>query len=353
MDYEATSKLLQEKSASYGQSVANFANIEPKLREQMFGNDSVTNNLNSQEKSKIDELFSHDQAVANQYQTPPAAGQILDPYIRELQLTNRYRGTANDLTDIRQGQQKRRDVIGDSLQNALKLAQQSLEMKKLELDQLKEDRDFAWEVYKEKNRGGGGGGGGDVAQSLFNSIMGLQQKVQAAKPGAEPYTTNRRIQDIQTKTVKQANGSKIKMSGKDQLIADLQKQFGTKKLSLTYNKNGTITATPLGAKQGYMERSEGDALDMAGGYEGMLKKLAGGAIASGGSQADIQAILSYAGTGAGNVLSPAKRTQDFQAEINEAQSLVNEIRSAKGTAAARSAVADLLAENPGLKGYIK
>lgn len=150
--------------------------MESSLRESMFGNDSTMNNLNSQEKSKIDELFSHDQNVAQQYQQNPQlstspSGRVLDPYARELALSNRYKGTAGDLTTIRQGQQTRRDVIGDSLANALKLAQAALDHKKYELEQLQKDREFAWEVYKEKNKSTGGGTQADKDSATYNQLV--------------------------------------------------------------------------------------------------------------------------------------------------------------------------------------
>lgn len=265
----------------------------------MFGNDSAMNNLNSQEKSKIDELFSHDQNVATQYQQNPQlstspSGRVLDPYARELALSNRYKGTAGDLTSIRQGQQTRRDVIGDSLANALKLAQAALDHKKYELEQLQKDREFAWEVYKEKHKSTGGGGQA-TTQALFDSIMGLQGKVKAATPAQESYTTNRTIG---------------KGLSKQQLVSDLQKKFGTKNLSLTYNKNGTITATPLKPKQGYMETSEANALDASGGFEGMVNKLSGAAIAGGASTSDVASILQLLGTGTSTKAPTRGQQQD-------------------------------------------
>lgn len=294
MDYNAINQLLQQKSQDYGQSQAKFATVEPTLRAQMFGNDDVTNNLNTQEKSKIDELFSHDQTVANQYKTPPAAGQIIDPYIRELQLTNRYRGTAGDLTDIRQNQQKRRDVIGDSLQNALKLAQQSLEMKKIELDQLSKDRDFAWEVYKEKNKGGSGGSSGQsTAQALFNSILGLQSKVQAAAPAKSGTTVQKVGQKGQTKAT---------------LMSQIQRQNPGSQVHYTFNKDGTISYSVVGKNQGYMEAPEANALDQAGGYEGMVKKLSAGAIANGAASSDISGMLQLLGLAGGGLDKPASGT---------------------------------------------
>ena len=290
MDYEAINRQLTQKREDLGQRIAKMPEMESNLRESMFGNDAVTNTLNTQERSKIDELFSHDQTVAAQYQTPPQQGQILDPYIRELQLTNRYRGTAGDLTKIRQGQQTRRDVIGDSLQNALKLAQQSLEMKKMELDSLERDRDFAWDVYKEKNKKTGGSGGGQgVSQALFNSILGLQEKVQAAAPAKEGKTVQRIGQ--------QGAGGKVQT--KASLMSQIQKQNPGKQLRYTFNKDGTISysvdrPTEMGqGRQFLMETPEAAVLEEAGGFEGLVQKLGTAAVAQGASGSDVQAMLNY------------------------------------------------------------
>lgn len=262
MDYNDINSLLQEKSQAYGQTQAKFATLEPSLRESMFGNDSVTNNLNSMEKSKIDELFSHDQSVATQYQQNPQlsqteSGRILDPYARELALMNRYRGTAGDLTDIRQKKETRKDVIGESLANALKLAQASLEMKKTELEQLQRDRDFAFEVYKEQNSKKGGGSQG-ISSDFYNVILGLQQRLKESAPSASGVAKNSKE------------------------LAAARKKYG--QVNFTKNKDGTYSWNVPGTMV-TPEEADPD----------VFKKLGAAAIAQGGSTSDISNILTFMG----------------------------------------------------------
>lgn len=269
MDYNAITQLIQQKSKDYGQSEANFANLEPSLRQSMYGNDSVTNNLNDQEKSKIDELFSHDQNVANQYQQNPGlstspSGRVLDPYARELNLTNRYRNTAGELTDIRQNQQKRRDVIGDSLTNALKLAQQSLDLKKAEMDQLNTDREFAYKVAQ----GNKSGSGQSNVTDLFNAILGLNKKTQASAPSA---------------------------SGTAKTSADLAKvraKYG--QVNYTKNKDGS-----------YSWNVPGEMVTPEEADPNAINKLAAGSIATGGSTTDVASIMQLLGLTGGGLNKPA------------------------------------------------
>lgn len=275
MDYNEISRQIAEKNQALGQRYAELPKMESELRESMFGNDSVMNTLNSQEQSKINELFSHDQNVAQQYQQNPQlstspSGRVLDPYARELALSNRYKGTAQDLTSIRQGQQTRRDVIGDSLANALKIATQSLEMKKLELDQLQKDRDFAWEVYKEKHKSTGGGQA--AVGDLFNTIMGLQQKTKEAAPAQSGKTVTK------AKTAQE----------KSALVSRIRAQYPGKTINLTYNKDGTISYSVLKPKQTVLTPEEADPET--------INKLAAASIAAGGSTSDVASILQLLGT---------------------------------------------------------
>lgn len=296
MDYEAIQKLLQQKSADYGQAQAKFATVEPTLRAQMFGNDPVTQNLNAQERSAIDELFSHDQNVATQYQQNPQlstspSGRVLDPYARELATSNRYKGTAQTLTGIRQGQQTRRDVIGDSLQNALKLAQASLDMKRIELEQLEKDRNFAWDVYQFKNpqKTGGGGGGQAVAGDLFNAILGLQEKQAQAAPAKSG------------KTVTKAKTDKEKSA----LLARIRAQNPGSQINYTYNKDGTISYSVMKKDQTVLTPEEADPSS--------IKKLAAAAVASGASSSDVNSILQ----GLGIDLSKPTRGQQQDTAVQE------------------------------------
>lgn len=172
-DYQDIQKQLAEKRQAYGQRIANYPQLESDVRSSLYGGDAATQNLQAIERAKIDELFRHDQEVATQYAQNPQlstspSGRVLDPYARETALSNRYRATAGELTSNRQQQQTRRDVIGDSLQNALNIAKLSLEAKRQELEDLKDARNFEYQILQDQldreeraGRGSGGGGGGE------------------------------------------------------------------------------------------------------------------------------------------------------------------------------------------------
>lgn len=318
MDYNEISKLISEKSTALGQRYAELPKLESGLRDSMFGNDAVMGNLNTQEKTKIDELFSHDQNVANQYQQNPGlssspSGRVLDPYARELALSNRYKGTANDLTEIRQKRDTRRDVIGDSLANALKLATQSLEMKKLELDQLQKDRDFAWDVYKEKNKGSGGQGN---VSALFDAIMGLKQRQKESAPSASGTAKDSRE------------------------LSTIRKKYG--QVNYTKNKDGSYSWAVPGK---LVTAEEGDP--------DTINKLAAASIAKGGSTSDVAALLQLLGE-SDNYLSPSKRSTDFQAKLNEAQSGIDSLRrSYASEEEVQAKIEQIVQRAPELSGYIK
>ena len=296
--YEELSNQIAQRRMDYGQRVAEFPKMEASLRASMFGNDPTMKNLQSQEKDLIGELFRHDQDVATQYQQNPGlstspSGRVLDPYARELATSNRYAGTADVLTTNRQGQQTRRDVIGDSLQNALKLATQALEMKKMEIEALERDRDFAWEVFKEKNKKTGGGQG--AVNALFETILGLQKKKEEAAP-------------LLTKTT----STKAKGKAEQQkLVERIKKQYPGQKLSLTYNKNGTITYSVLKPKQRVLEAEEGAALD----NPNLFNQLSGATVASGGSPTDVNFIMQSLGLTPPDTTLTRGQTQDQAVQL--------------------------------------
>ena len=204
--YEDLTNQLSQRRQELGQRTADYAKLEPGMRERFYGNDSVLGGLQGQEKSAIDELFSHDQSVATQYAQNPQlsrtqSGRVMDPYARETALSNRYRGTAQTLTETRQQQQQRRDVIGDSIQNALKLAEQALKLKQLEIEDLGSEREFAYaelqdkldraferekfDYEKSKPKGGGGSSRGqDATDEALESLM--EEVALAREAGDDP-----------------------------------------------------------------------------------------------------------------------------------------------------------------------
>lgn len=124
--------LITQNRQNTGQRSADLVSTEANLRADIFGKDPQLENLRSQEAAKVRQLYEHDKNVAAQYQTPPEQGQILDPYIRELQLSNRYAGTMETLTGIRAGKEKRKDILGDVLKNTMNIFNALMEDQKEE-----------------------------------------------------------------------------------------------------------------------------------------------------------------------------------------------------------------------------
>lgn len=155
-DYQAA---IAKNRQDIGQRFADIPNVESRMRESLFGGDQVLGTLRGQESDKIKELFDHDKSVAAQYQTPPAAGQILDPYIRETQLTNRYRGTMEDLTGIRSNIATRRDVLGSALEKGMKMLMYGLEAAKFEHTSLQDELTNQMKLDEMKQRNSERGAG--------------------------------------------------------------------------------------------------------------------------------------------------------------------------------------------------
>jgi hypothetical protein len=339
MDYNALTNLLGQKRQELGQRIADMPNVEANVRADMFGSDNVTKNLNTQEQSSIDQLFSYDQQVAQQYQQNPGlsatpGGRILDPYARELAKANREKSAATSLTDIRQKQQTRRDVIGESLANALKIAQAALDAKKAELEQLNSDRNFAWDVYKEKNKSSGGGGGQAALGTLMSALMGLQSANAAAAPKKSGQTVQKVGQNGQTKA---------------SLMSQIQKQNPGQQIHYTFNKDGTITYAVTGNDQNYVTSEQADPTTP--------NKMAAASIAAGAPASDVQQLMQYLGlTPQGTTYqTPAKRTTDFQAKISEAQAKINDWRNRQylPEPEIQGYIQQMVEAAPELNGYIK
>lgn len=173
-DYQA---LISQKRQDIGQRYADAPNVESKMRESLFGGDQVLGTLRGHESEKVKELFEHDKSVAAQYQTPPAEGQILDPYIRETQLTNRYRGTMEDLTGIRSNIATRRDVLGDALEKGMKMLMYGLEAAKFEYsglqDELKTEMQLEEQRQKAAERGSAAGAKASRSKAIAEAMQYL------------------------------------------------------------------------------------------------------------------------------------------------------------------------------------
>lgn len=178
---EQIQNALTEKRQEIGQRIADLPSTEANVRENLVGSDPALSTLRSQETDKVKELFEHDKAVAAQYTTPPEPGMVLDPYIRELQLTNRYRGTMEDLAGIRQNISTRQDILGSMVEKAMKVFEKAIDAMKFEYTGLEGDLGRALDAEKPK----GGGTSGERAKAA--AMAALERDVQRGVPFYELY----------------------------------------------------------------------------------------------------------------------------------------------------------------------
>ena len=184
---QALQEALAKKRQEIGQRYASIPQTESNLRASLFGQDQTLGTLRGQEETKLKELFQHDKNVAAQYQTPPEQGQVLDPYIRETQLSQRYGGTMQDLAGIRSNISQRRDVLGDAMAKSMQMLEMGIRAAELERNALKDELDFALKL-EESRRPKGGSGGGDAGraaalQELFKTIYSKKQAVTPLQQG--------------------------------------------------------------------------------------------------------------------------------------------------------------------------
>lgn len=139
MDLAKLQEQMGVKRQELGQRYADLPEIESKIRADLFGQDNTLSSLQGNEKSKILELYEHDKALADTYSNPQHASYMEDPYAREKARATRFQGTAGELVDIQNQTQKRRDVLGTTLEKALKMLQYGLEAQRLEYSGMQDE----------------------------------------------------------------------------------------------------------------------------------------------------------------------------------------------------------------------
>lgn len=191
MDYNALMKLMAEKRTDIGTRYAEMPNIEAKTRESLFGNDPVLNNLRTNETSKIQELYSHDKVLADQYANPQSQSYMADPYSREKARAIHFGKTAGELSDIQGNTSKRQDVLGNALEKAMKLLNYGLEASKLEYSGMQDEFDNKMKLDDFALRKSESGKKGASAQDKRGQdatdkvISGLGETLANAKPGED------------------------------------------------------------------------------------------------------------------------------------------------------------------------
>jgi hypothetical protein len=198
-------KLLSQNRQDLGQRVADIPKTEDNLRAGLFENDQTLNSLRQNQQAKILEMYQHDKTLAQQYANPESNLYLKDPYQRELARSTQFQGTAGELGSINNLIQSRRDVLGDTLDKAMKLAQYGVQAKQLENQLMQQE--FENEMKMQSS-----GGELDSLLSLpelqaLNLPYGTTKR-QAAQLGLTPSSIGKMSATEQTKlNAWQATGS--------------------------------------------------------------------------------------------------------------------------------------------------
>lgn len=170
MSVDQLQGLIQQNAQTTASDIQAEPTIAANQRALIFGNDPTLSSLQSNEASKIQELFAHDQMLSQNYgapvnqpappnpsgvatsaptstgapgtlvpnasnpqfgaENPLAAGYILNPYYAEENMAKQDATTMSELTDIQNQAQQRREVLGNVLDNVMKIYQSHLDTEK-------------------------------------------------------------------------------------------------------------------------------------------------------------------------------------------------------------------------------
>lgn len=147
-------RLLSQNRQEIGTRVAELPRTEENIRANLFGGDKTLASLRQNQETKIMELFEHDKRIAERYANPQSEAYLQDPYMREVARANQFQGTVGELSQLQSQTEARRDVLGDTLDKALKLAQYGVQAKQIENQLLQQE--FENELNKQKLSGGSG-----------------------------------------------------------------------------------------------------------------------------------------------------------------------------------------------------
>lgn len=296
MDIDQLSSLIAQKRTELGQRIANVPNMEGQYRQELFGNDRQLASLYENENTKIQELYEHDKRLAT-YADPNSPTYMKDPYAREVARAKQHQGTVGELSDIQTQRSKRKDVLGDALDRAMKMLEYGLKAQELELSGLESDRSFA-----QRQKESGPNGSGDLTD-LFNAIMGLQTKAKAVAPAFE------------STTVTKARTPAERMA----LEKRIRDQHKGKEIKFTFNKDGTITYAVLQPNQQIASAEEAPALQN---IDETIRKLVA---ATGAANPKLQG---EANTLYETLFPPTAKVNSTDAQQSERLDLVNTLPSA-------------------------
>jgi hypothetical protein len=174
MDVDKLQQLMSESNANITKGVADLPNVENTARTQLYGSDPTLDSLRAGEAGKLAQLYEHDKQLAQKYQsgtfgfpdptnqTAPSGGVdntglsqdqinnpalgfkgILNPYSAEVDRATRSQNTANELGTLQQQEAKRRDVLGNTLDKVMKLAQSHIDLEKFKHESLTQQLQMA------------------------------------------------------------------------------------------------------------------------------------------------------------------------------------------------------------------
>lgn len=261
MDIDALNNLITQKRTELGQRIASTPQVEGQYREQLFGGDKQLSSLYSNEEAKIKELYDHDKRLAT-YADPNSSTYLADPYQREVARAKQHQGTVGELADIQTQRSKRKDVLGDALDRAMKMMEYGLKAQELEYEGLQKDRDFK---QRQKESGTAGDGSGSLTD-LFNAITGLQGTAKEATPKATGKTS--------TRVTSQQEQMALEKKVRDQHPGE--------NIRFTKNKDGTLNYAVEKPNQLFLEGDQADAVDN---IDETIRKLVAATIAASPKQA--------------------------------------------------------------------
>lgn len=149
-DINAIQSALSTKRQEIGQRYADIPNIEAKVRSDLFGGDKTLESLRSNETAKIRELYDHDKRLADTYANPESASYMADPYAREKAIAMQSGATAGEISTIQGQIGKRKDILGDALEKAMKLLSYGLEASKFEYSGLQDELNTAMTIQEKE-----------------------------------------------------------------------------------------------------------------------------------------------------------------------------------------------------------
>ena len=142
MNPEEIQRLISQNRQETGQRYAAIPGQYEQIRGELFGGDQTLRSLRGAEEEKIQELWRHDQDISR-YSEPTSPTYLEDPYQRERARAIHFQGTVGELTGLQSQIAQQRDVLGDTLEKALRMLEYGSKAKEFENQSLQRELDAA------------------------------------------------------------------------------------------------------------------------------------------------------------------------------------------------------------------